>query len=340
MRVPSLVLSFFFLLILVSIVLSSPAFARTVLSSESVTATTLDLQKVSPPVYTPVGAEDLLSPLSCLGDFGPLSAYGPLSFLGPLGKNLWNVSELFEKLPEWSAFSHFLALKGGPLSDDGPLGPKGPLSDKAYYQTLPSINDFGKQLQLGGVWTVLGPLGPLGALGPLGPLGPIGAHGFKQTAKGYTKQNKIFRKVQVPFERTKRTFELFEIYSESVAKKMSDNDTSFLVLAQIQGVEVDSYSFTSASSQWVTVVVVPEKQLDHFSVALKNSKGELIAKAQSLLFINWIQMEVKAGETFHAEVELLQSRQIFTKDYRLIVVGSSPYFQSTDIHGPHQLQTN
>jgi hypothetical protein len=44
----------------------------------------------------------------------------------------------------------------GPLSNVGPLSERGPLSYNAYYKTLPRLNAFGKQLQAGGVWTVLG----------------------------------------------------------------------------------------------------------------------------------------------------------------------------------------
>src|SRR5438105_8060009 len=151
---------------------------RIYVSAQSVEALGGDLSSLAPPCRSADpghSCDDYLSPLSALGEYGPISAYGPLGMLGPLGDNTWNASAWISAAGDWSSWSQDAS---GPLGANGPLGPNGPLSDHAYGEVLPSINDWANQLRAGGVWTVLGPLGPLGPLGALGPLGPVGAHGY------------------------------------------------------------------------------------------------------------------------------------------------------------------
>lgn len=190
---------------------------------------------------------------SCLGTAGPLSAFGPLGSLGPLGSDTWKPQYWISGFGDWSEFAANLTGLGGPLSADGPLGARGPLGS-GYSTVLPAINDFSKQLQAGGVWTVLGPLGPLGAVGPLGPLGPIGAHGFKrEQATGHYRSNgtRIERTIDVPWDATStRTHELFEHYEQATAEKLTDNDCSFMVSGSTFGRA--EFPFASTSSQFVT----------------------------------------------------------------------------------------
>lgn len=62
---------------------------------------------------------------------GPLGPFGPLGLLGPLGDNSWDVSELVSGI-NWSEYSQYITIHGGPLSKDGPLGIHGPLNPDIY----------------------------------------------------------------------------------------------------------------------------------------------------------------------------------------------------------------
>ena len=127
---------------------------------------------------------------------------------------------------------------------------------------------------------------------------------------------------------------------------MQDNDTSFMVMGEIESSEKDNYIFTSGSDQFVTVLVVPEKSLDTFSIQsseiLKTTEMEGIKASKSIAssasenLINWITFKVKKGETFKAGVSLMSSGHFLSKTYRLYVIGSTG-FSNTDISGPHQI---
>jgi hypothetical protein len=328
--------------LLLSLILAeSPASAQQYfyVSSSTVEALDKDLSGVSPkidPARVPgASPEAYLSSTSCLGSYGPIGAYGPLGMLGPIGSNAWNTSYWVSAAGEWSEWSETI---DGPLSEGGPLGPDGPVSEDQYYDApLYEVNDFAEQLQGGGVWTVLGPVGPLGALGPLGPLGPLGAHGFAVDELGnYTSDGAVQRTVTVPFEGSRRTYGLFERYDETFAKQMTDNDTSFMVQGNAHVGEVDLFPFTSDSKQLVTVLVVPEAQLDDFDLVISDDKGEVVAQANSASLVDWVQLRVPAGEQLTAHVELYSSFHWLSKRYRLYVVGSTAALSDTDITGPHQ----
>lgn len=301
------------------------------------------LQSVSPPVQTPSNASTYLSSSSALGYYGPIGPYGPLGVLGPVGNNTWNTSYWISAVGDWSEWSGDLNDLDGPLSEAGPLGPSGPLSDEAYYDDLPAINDFGKQLQAGGVWTVLGPLGPLGALGPLGPLGPVGAHGYATASDGrYLNGGSEVRTVTVDYEDSYRTYELVEKYTESYAKSKTNNDTSFMVEGYIAWPysETDTFTFTSAYEQYVTIVLTPQYQLDDFDLVITDQYNNVLATSNTGNLIDWVQIKVPANTKLKAKVNLYGSWHYYSKNYRLIVTGSTPYFNSTDITGNHQAAWN
>ncbi len=260
-----------------------------------------------------------------LGALGPLGAFGPLATLGPIGNNSWNVTKVMATLPDWSKLSQTMTLNGGPLSDDGPLGSQGPFSK---YEQLADWGTLGRQLQVGGALTALGPLGPLGPFGPLGPLGPIGGHGLKHDSHGnyLDSEERVQRQIEVG-NAQKTKYELFEIYDAPVAKQLKDNDTSFMVTGLMSSSkETESFQFHSQSDQSVTVIVVPEKSLDAFSLTLTDSNGKVLARSASFFLVNWIQTQVKRGERLNADVELLASGHFLRKNFRLIVVGSGPGF--------------
>ncbi len=323
-----------------ALTLSAPVMADTYVSARSVEALNGSLASVAPAVVTPYDAADYLDDDSALGYYGPIGSYGPLGMLGPIGDNTWNVSYWMSAVGDWSEWSQDLTDHGGPLSEAGPLGPNGPLSDQAYNYDLPAINDFGKQLQAGGVWTVLGPVGPLGALGPLGPLGPIGAHGYATDYDGrYVANDVEVRTVDVAYDGGVRTYELVENYDESYAKSKTDNDTSFMVEGYIcwPYSETDAYTFTSEAAQYVTIMVLPEYTLDDFDFVVKDAEGNVVADSNSGDYVDWVQIPVSANTTLTVEVELYSTAHYLTKDYRLFVTGSTEYINSSDITGDHQV---
>jgi len=314
------------------------------ISSNTVEALKGDLSSVHPPVLTPADASDYLDDDSALGYHGPLGPYGPLGILGPVGDNIWNASYWISAIGDWSAWSDELTELGGPLSELGPLGPNGPLSQQAYDVDLPAINDFGKQLQVGGVWTALGPVGPLGALGPLGPLGPIGAHGLGQNSYGQYVQNGYeIRSVEVPYAGSVRSYELYEKYDERFAREKTDNDTSFMVKGYIAYPysQTDRFEFQSQANQAVTIVLTPVAALDDFDFIVKDEVGKVIAVASTYDYVDFVQLNnVAQGEKLTVEVRLHSTAHYLTKDYRLFVTGSTPYVSTAvPITGNHQFMT-
>ncbi len=253
-----------------------------------------------------------------LGYMGPLGPYGPLGTLGPIGQNVWNPSNLITGSMNWEDMQKQLTAAGGPLSEAGPLGPNGPVA--MDQKQVP------KDLQVGGDAAVLGPLGPLGALGPLGPLGPIGAHGYKADADGNyrDKDGNIVRSVDVPYQGGKRSYDLVEDYSKEQAEKMKDNDTSFMVHGSLdKDSEVDAFPFQAKNAQFVTVMVVPEEQLDAFELSVRDDSGKLLYDSKSLTSIPWVQLQVPAGTHLKAQVKLKANYQFLTPpSYRLVVTGA------------------
>jgi len=274
------------------------------------------------------------SPASCLGTAGPIGSLGPLGALGMLGTNGWNPSVYMSAIGNWQSWSAQIQSKSaipGPLSSSGPLGPNG-------MATLVKTNDFGANLMPFGVWTVLGPAGPLGPLGPLGPIGPMGVHGFGRDASGnyVDTSKKVVHSISFPWDaNTKKTWPLYEYYTSAKAAKgvAGGLDTSFMVqanlavgLAYVQ--TPDRYTITSAETQYVTVLVVPENTFDSFSVSVSTAKGKVIATAEETTFINWVQLYVPAATVLNVEVKLALTGRVspFGFVYRLYVTGSTSIF--------------
>ena len=332
---------------------NSGASCRFYLTAETVR--NMDQSTVSPALTS--SDQGYLEPSSALGANGPIGAWGPLGALGPVGDNSWNASHWVDAVGDWGQWSDSMSHLGGPLSEAGPLGPDGPLGD-AYSNTLPALDcpnhgdQFCKHLQAGGVWSVLGPIGPLGALGPLGPLGPIGAHGFTTDDNGrYLSGSSVRRTVTVPYQGSSRSYELVERYTESFAKSMTDNDTSFMVSGEIDSTsESDTYAFTSKAQQLVTVLVVPENGLSDFNLEIEDSSGKSVATSASdgintLFFgtpvasgnyIDFVQLSLPANTKLKAKVTARTLDGTFNT-YRLIVTGSTGFIDTTDISGDFQV---
>ena len=244
-----------------------------------------------------------------LGPDGPLGAYGPLGTLGPIGDTAVNPSFWMDRAGDWSEWSDSLTARGGPLSADGPLGPEGPIARH---------DEFPEAFRAGGRYAVLGPAGPLGALGPLGPLGRMGAHGSARDRNGsYVDDGEIVRTATVDG----RTFELHEHYTEPFAKRMADNDTSFMATGTIAGRESDDYPFTARADRWVTVNVVPEKRLDRFDLEILGEDGTVLARSDASSTVNFVHLRMPAGTKLTARVSLQSSAHWLSKSYRLVVTG-------------------
>jgi len=318
---------------------ASRADAGWVVTAASVEAINGRVDRVSPPVFTPVGAAALLTPASCLGGAGPLGAYGPLGTLGPIGTpGAFDASRWMDLAGHWDGLAKQLTQRGGPLSAQGPLGPSGPLGD-TYTTVMPRISGFAAHLAAGGLWTALGPVGPLGALGPLGPLGPLGAHGFKRDGFGRytTKDGQVQRSVEVPWHGAPRRYELVERYPADSAALMTDNDTSCMIEGAIDTRdEADAFKLASAEAQVVTFVLLPEKQLDDFDLAIHDGQGKLVATSDSRGLIDFVQLQARAGERFEARVTRRSHAHVLRADYRLVVTGAGAHLPEPTIRGPHQ----
>ena len=214
-----------------------------------------------------------LRPMGSLGHYGPISEYGPLGVLGPVGGSGWSPSSSIGL--GWDAWGSLATAVRGPLTAAGPLGSTGPLN--TAWWTGQVDRDVSVHLQPGGAATPLGPVGPLGPLGALGPLGPIGAHGLRRDSSGnYTGvcsdgRTGVCRTVDVEWTAggSKRTWPLFESYTESTAKAKTDNDTSFMVQGEIaRAGDTDTFVAKSADAQWVTIVAVPEHAMHTYSQAM------------------------------------------------------------------------
>lgn len=127
------------------------------------------------------------------------------------------------------------------------------------------------------------------------------------------------------------------MYEEATAKSLSTPDTSYVALGELSRGSVDVFPAKSQRDQFVTVLVVPEKQLDNFDLTIKDATGRVIAKSNSSSYIDWVQLQAPKGGRMSIEVSLAASGHFLSKTYRLYVVGSGSKFNGTDIRGEHQL---
>lgn len=258
---------------------------------------------------------------SALGRRGPLGALGPLGRYGPIGGSIWNPSFWFRAAGDWTGLRQKITRAGGPLSKEGPLGPKGPLGE--------SHGGFPKELRAGGDLAALGPDGPLGALGPLGPLGPVGGHGYATDANGnYVKDGRVKRTIDVPYGKKTRTYELFESYSADYAAKKKGNDTSFMASGELGGSRGKSqytFPFRSRSRQFVNLLVTPETSGGKFRLEVLDGKNNVIGRGRSDGGPTRLQLFAPAGARLKARVRPAEGQRSRSRDFRLYVVGSTPY---------------
>lgn len=283
------------------------------------------------------GISAFLQPSGCMGYRGPIGPYGPLGSLGPIGDRPWNASAYTGHVDR----SEHRDDLSGPLGPFGPLGKDGPVGDIYADAAVFDLNAFTAQLRGGGLVSVLGPTGPLGAFGPLGPLGPVGAHLHERDRMGryLDSSGAVQRSVDVLYDKDSgetRRYDLVEDYREDFAKKMQDNDTSFMVRGYISGREEDAFSFTSREEQLVSVVVVPEKELDDFDFEILDRDDKVICASSQGSSVDWAELRVPAGQKLKVKVKLHGSAHWLSKDYRLIVTGSTESLKEPGVTGAHQ----
>lgn len=292
--------------------------------------------------------------------YGPIGAYGPLSSYGPIGASAWEPSDWTEVWEDvygtfFSEFD-FFADADGSLSIAGPLGPDGPYTTTAYCDTLPSINDFGKHLQAGGIWSVLGPAGPLGPIGPLGPLGPNGsaAQLYPPDSNGNfidPKTAKIVSSINIVQNDGKtlyRTYPLYELYNASYALGRV-NDMSWLATSgSISGSDHQVWQTQSAFDQTVSVVAIMNQasiyNLEHLSISITDKNTGLVITANqetsdlnpSIQYVNQVFFRATEGHNYSIAVSATEKNNKETISYRIIVTGSTEYLNKTDISGDHQ----
>lgn len=264
-----------------------------------------DLSKLDPMI--PAALWPLVQALAqALTPDGTLGSRGPLSSRGPVGNHAWNPSELFRAFGDWRAMSLELMGLGGPGSSFGSLGPFG--ADGAWAKSmLPLLGPIASQLQAGGIFGVLGPDGPLGPKGPLGYLGRVGGHGFAQDASGnFISKQGIERKTQVEYLGEKRTMNLVELYRESDAAKVKNQDASWVIdgLVDKGDDDGDSFKFHVKKGDLLTLTVVPERVGDVFTLELFDKKGRLVAVSDSDRFVNFVQAKAPVGGELTARVKV------------------------------------
>jgi hypothetical protein len=127
------------------------------------------------------------------------------------------------------------------------------------------------------------------------------------------------------------------MYDEATARSYAPNDTSFVALGEVPRGSADHFDIKSRHDQFVTIMVVPEKQLDTFDITIKSPEGRVLATSHSDSYINWIQVQAPRGGRMTVDVSLAASGHFLSKTYRLYVVGAGESFSQTDIRGDHQL---
>lgn len=353
--------------------------------------------------FGPLGFPGVIGPDGPLGSFGPLGkATWNVSEFFRSTQDLWLSKEPAAKLrahsdsslsvcapgakvlPQWTIDLGLLQFTipilgsedfrqcSGVMGKDGPLGALGPLGSNYYrFRTDYGSNGSGLMGHLyeGGMFAQLGAASHLGPLGALGPLGPVGGHLYRRDNDGnYLDRGQIVRKIAIPYDAQKlRTFDLYEMYTEQRAKAFARddvNDTSFMVLGELQGgssPESDSFEFVSADQQFVSILVVPEvfswgtsflfgnyrfRDFDIRLVQLSSHGDREIAVAKENMLNDFIQILVPAGAKFRVTVFTKFNLafdawgpfwQSAPKSYRLYVTGGSPEFVDSPVRGDFQV---
>jgi hypothetical protein len=269
----------------------------------------------------------LLSNDSILGKYGPIGSQGALGSELAANNNTPNINQ-------YPALDKYYKSFFGPINKT--LGERGPFTEESYYNGfLFQDSNFAVQIRSLGLWGILGPTGPLGPVGVLGALGPNGSHGYTKDKKGnyLTKDKKKVTDISVPFDNNySREFDLYEFYENKYAMEKKDLDTSFVTKGYLYDNNLDDeYMINNDQKQIITVLVVPTNLYNHFDISLYNSKDKLIAKSNSIEYINFIQFTAPKNTSYILKV----SSQDKSNEYMLYVTGSTEYLNEYNISGDH-----
>jgi hypothetical protein len=142
---------------------------------------------------------------------------------------------------------------------------------------------------------------------------------------------------------------------------MPDNDCSWMTHSSnlVLFGDAEEFSFTSREEQYVTILVVPQYQLDDFDLQVTVDGSTVITSENpGSSFVDWVQVKVRPGAqivartytaspgpvlrfqransvTTEAKLSLVVPFAYWSHDYRLYVVGSTSAFTTTPVSGPH-----
>ncbi len=253
---------------------------------------------------------------------GVLSAYGPLGRLGPFGDDFWNATFAFRLMGNWQDLAEALTQLEGPLSAAGPLFLTGTLAQSMASFMLPP--GALTMLSPGGSLHVLGNGGALGPLGIAGALGPNGAHGFERNERGdyLNKNNRVVKTLSVKLADGARRFDLFELYRADAVRSTEVLDTSFALRGTLASRGERKQLAYSKRRQWVSIVLVPEFELDGFAVKVRDERGNEFS-AESGALTSFVVLQVEGGTRLEISLSHQRTGHVLAhKPYRLIVTGS------------------
>jgi hypothetical protein len=95
-----------------------------------------------------------------------------------------------------------------------------------------------------------------------------------------------------------RVYDLVEEYQPDYARKLGvDNDCSWMTHSSLLLLDdTEDYVFSSTDEQYVTILVVPQFQLDDFDLHITIDGAQVISSANpGSSFIDWVQVKVRAG---------------------------------------------
>jgi hypothetical protein len=244
---------------------------------------------------------------------GPNGASGNGMGLGPVGDEPWNPSELMRAIGGHRGDAE---IGGRILGDGGPLGDRYADLDKI----APGLSE---QLAPGGLFDALGPFSRLGPAGDTGFLGPVGGHGLGQDLHGnFVRGKKVVRSIALPVGKKKQRFDLVEKYDAETAKKMKDNDASWMIRGGIPGADDAGHRFTFQvkKGQLVMLQVGSESLKDAFGIELIQN-GKVVKRSSSTELLNSIRFQAASSGKLEVRVFKLDAPPV-TPDWTDLYIQS------------------